>query len=518
MSALRENWRIVMLAIFLIVSGVVMFVPAGPFANTDGPTNLQYGLDLDGGTRVRAPPVGMYADEVDFGGQDTSSIEVQMSESLNVSGSDVNARYDTQNSGTVEVYVQNVTESEFRSAASDAGLDISADQIQQGVSAETRSTLVETLGEKINRGGLTGAKVTEAEASGNDQTFVIVEVPGANRSEVVSTVQDRGLVEVVGEVKNENGTTVANETLLTGDEISVGQVRQQSGTWWVDITVPDDQAAERFATRTQELGFTTEPGIGNCDRGGGGSGPGSYCLLTVLNGEVVHSNGMGDLAESINNGDFESDPGFLLGAANQSNAGNVRLNLQVGSLPTTLAVQQQGTAYFISPSLASEFKVLALLVGIVAWIGVSAMVFLRYKKTRVAVPMLFTAMAEVFILMAFAVLVGLRVELSHIAGFIAVIGTGVDDLVIIADEILQQGKVATGRVFQNRFRKAFWVIGAAAATTIIAMSPLAVLSLGDLRGFAIITIAGVLIGVLITRPAYGDILRNLVLGDEELDA
>ncbi|MFP4530881.1 MAG: preprotein translocase subunit SecD, partial [Halodesulfurarchaeum sp.] len=57
----------------------------------------------------------------------------------------------------------------------------------------------------------------------------------------------------------------------------------------------------------------------------------------------------------------------------------------------------------------------------------------------------------------------------------------------------------------------FWVIGAAAATTIVAMSPLTVLSLGDLSGFAIITIVGVLIGVFITRPAYGDILRNLVL-------
>jgi len=62
--------------------------------------------------------------------------------------------------------------------------------------------------------------------------------------------------------------------------------------------------------------------------------------------------------------------------------------------------------------------------------------------------------------------------------------------------------VATGRVFQNRFRKAFWVIGAAAATTIIAMSPLMVLSLGDLTGFAIVTIVGVLIGVLVTRPAW----------------
>jgi preprotein translocase subunit SecD len=93
----------------------------------------------------------------------------------------------------------------------------------------------------------------------------------------------------------------------------------------------------------------------------------------------------------------------------------------------------------------------------------------------------------------------------------------VDDLIIIADEILQQGEVATGRVFQSRFRKAFWVIGAAAATTIIAMSPLTVLGLGDLTGFAIVTIVGVLVGVLVTRPAYGDILRNLVLRQDRDD-
>jgi preprotein translocase subunit SecD len=40
-----------------------------------------------------------------------------------------------------------------------------------------------------------------------------------------------------------------------------------------------------------------------------------------------------------------------------------------------------------------------------------------------------------------------------------------------------------------------------------------VLSLGDLQGFAIFTILGVLVGVLLTRPAYGDILRALLTGD-----
>jgi preprotein translocase subunit SecD len=86
----------------------------------------------------------------------------------------------------------------------------------------------------------------------------------------------------------------------------------------------------------------------------------------------------------------------------------------------------------------------------------------------------------------------------------------VDDLIIIADEVMSEGEVNSRRVFQSRFKKAFWVIGAAAATTIIAMSPLAVLSLGDLQGFAIFTILGVIVGVLLTRPAYGDILRSLL--------
>jgi preprotein translocase subunit SecD len=49
-----------------------------------------------------------------------------------------------------------------------------------------------------------------------------------------------------------------------------------------------------------------------------------------------------------------------------------------------------------------------------------------------------------------------------------------------------------------------------AATVVIAMLPLALLDLSTLRGFAIITILGVLIGVLITRPAYGKIIMAIL--------
>jgi preprotein translocase subunit SecD len=207
------------------------------------------------------------------------------------------------------------------------------------------------------------------------------------------------------------------------------------------------------------------------------------------------------------------DPTFVITANNYSEAQQLAIDLQAGALPTTLDIEGEGTTYYVEPTLAEEFKPLSLVTGFVAMGAVAVVVFLRYGEPGVAAPMVLTAGAEVFLLLGFASAVGLALDLSHIAGFIAVIGTGVDDLIIIADEILQSGEVNTSRVFESRFRKAFWVIGAAAATTIIAMSPLAVLSLGDLQGFAIVTIVGVLLGVLVTRPAYGDILRNLVLED-----
>ena len=69
---IRDNWRIVLLVVFVVVAGLALFVPGfgvGDGGNatvtnaTSGPTNLQFGLELSGGTRIRAPLVGMTAEE-----------------------------------------------------------------------------------------------------------------------------------------------------------------------------------------------------------------------------------------------------------------------------------------------------------------------------------------------------------------------------------------------------------------------------------------------------------------------
>jgi preprotein translocase subunit SecD len=234
------------------------------------------------------------------------------------------------------------------------------------------------------------------------------------------------------------------------------------------------------------------------------------CILLVNDDEVVNAFGMTrSLAGSMQTGQWAENPRFQLQAENISAASEIALNLRAGSLPVELDLDR-GTSSFFSSTQGESFKRDSLITGVIAVLAVSAVVFFRYGEARVALPMIVTALSEVVILLGAAAAIGYPINLSVIAGFVAVIGTGVDDLIIIADEVMSEGDVSSRRVFQSRFRKAFWVIGAAAATTIVAMSPLAVLSLGDLSGFAIFTVLGVIVGVLLTRPAYGDILRALL--------
>jgi preprotein translocase subunit SecD len=516
----RDNWRILLLVVLVAISAIALFAPTGsgaPASNNttavtgDDPTNLQYGLELSGGTRLRAQLQGVTAEDVGVTADNPREIRTTVADELGIEQINVEVRRTTETAGTVEVFA-NVSESAFADALNAAGLDVSTDQIRSGVTQDTMSTAQETLDDRINRGGLTGGGASIVR-SATGQDFIVIEVPGANRSQV-SEFLDRGSIQIVAgyPVQTDNGTEYRSQPVLEqGDFTNISPARQasQGVADHVQVSLKDDPA-ESFVSVMNDNDFTTS-GVSNCQWRTNPEDPG-YCLYTVVDGKRVYGAGLSpDLASSIQDRtDFLNNPTFLMQTSNYSAAQELKINLESGALPTELDIQSE---MYLAPSLAQEFKPFALITGLIAWFAVSGAVFYRYREVRVAIPMLVTAAAEVFILLGFAAAIGLALDLSHIAGFIAVIGTGVDDLVIIADEILQRGEIKTGRVFQNRFRKAFWVIGAAAATTIIAMSPLAILSLGDLQGFAIVTIVGVLIGVLITRPAYGDVLRNLLLED-----
>ncbi|WP_254522243.1 preprotein translocase subunit SecD [Natrinema caseinilyticum] len=539
-GTIKSNWRVLLLVLFIGFAVVALFVPGGIVADDglaedaveSGPTNLEFGLSLDGGTRIRVPVTGMTAEDIapdavsDTGDVDEDrleSIESTLYQELGVDQAD--ASVDVHDDGTVtaEVFTGNVTEAEFAAALQAANVDATEDDIRDGVTEQTRGQMIETIQTKINAAGLSGGTVYEASTL-DDEHYIVVEVPNMGSDELRTLLSERGVVEVVAYYPNESGnqTNQTNETVLTGEDIAnvdppeqaTGPNGQPISGYEVPVQVKDEAAPE-FQQQLNDLGFTSE-GIRMCNLRGDSDEISfdhegeQYCLLTVVDGEVVDAHSMSDgLASSMDSGSWADNPTFLMGAQNQQDAQSLSVNLRAGSLRAPLDFEGS-QVYSIEPSHAEQFKQYSLLIGLLSVVTVSGVVYARYTDTRVALPMIVTAMSEVVILLGFAALIRMPLDLSHVAGFIAVVGTGVDDLVIIADEVMDEGDVSSARVFQSRFRKAFWVIGGAAATTVVALSPLAVLSLGDLRGFAIITILGVFIGVIITRPAYGDILRRLM--------
>jgi preprotein translocase subunit SecD len=525
MVDLRSNWRVVLLVVVLLGSTFALFSPTiaagqgqGQGGQADQATNLNYGLELSGGTRVRAPLVGVTAEEVEFDNDSVSTVEARIADAVEgVQVTDVTARQPgqyagvTQQSATVEVTAEGVTTDQLRAALDATGYGYAT--VREGVTAVTRTQTVDVLRSKVNEAGLSGGTVQQVTTSTGEH-FILVEVPNEERADVLQLVGEAGRVRVdVYHPVEQNGSRSyqREEAVLTRENFqTIGTAQQPEGqSPAVPVSLRED-AAQRFQQAMVDTGVAS-PGGSRCAYR---SAPNTTdaCILLVVDGEVVNAFGMTpSLASSMQAGTWASDPTFQLTARNFSEARQVAINLRAGALPAQLDVGAggEGTTSFISPSQGASFKTNSLITGIIAVVAVAFVVFLRYGEPRVAAPMIVTALSEVLILLGFAAAIGDPVDLSVIAGFVAVIGTGVDDLIIIADEVMSEGDVSSQRVFQSRFRRAFWVIGAAAATTIIAMSPLAILSLGDLQGFAIFTILGVVAGVLLTRPAYGDILRNL---------
>ncbi|MFA4668027.1 preprotein translocase subunit SecD [Pyrococcus kukulkanii] len=190
----------------------------------------------------------------------------------------------------------------------------------------------------------------------------------------------------------------------------------------------------------------------------------------------------------------------------------VAVVLRSGSLPVKLSIERID---YISPKLGENFKQQVLIAGIAALLVVGAIVYLHYRRFKIAIPVMFTSFSEVLIILGIASMIRWNLDLPSIAGIIAAIGTGVDQQIVITDELLGEvGGVKRRSVKRSgvlkRMGRAFFIILASATTTIVAMSFLFKFFVGGLRGFAFTTILGVLVGILITRPAYGEIAKVLI--------
>ncbi len=179
--------------------------------------------------------------------------------------------------------------------------------------------------------------------------------------------------------------------------------------------------------------------------------------------------------------------------------------LKSGRLPVELELSDIEE---ISPSLGAEFLNSVFAAAFVGMLAVSGIVFFRYRDPRIVIPMIFTSFSEVLLVLGAAALIGWTIDLPAIAGIIIVIGTGIDAQIMIIDELFSGKRVYT---LKERIKRAFFIIFSSAGVTSAAMLPLIYLGAGTpLAGFAITTLIGLGMSVLITRPAFGKICEVLI--------
>jgi len=192
---------------------------------------------------------------------------------------------------------------------------------------------------------------------------------------------------------------------------------------------------------------------------------------------------------------------------------DLEILLQSGSLSVSVKSISKET---ISPLLGENFLQSVAIMGLLAVITVAMVIFVRYRAVKLLLPITIISIIEVFITVALSSLIS-KFDLGAVAGIIAAVGTGVDDQIVITDELIRgrkgsgQDSVEAGSQI-TRMKRAFFIVVAAASTMIAAMAPIILIGfgLGKLVGFAITTIIGILVGVLITRPAFGEIIKEIL--------
>ena len=475
---LFSDWRVLVLIALLVLSIIAIY----PHFDSNGnfTTNLQYGLDFQQGSWIqlefKAEVVGFTTTEP------VDTFVANLSKDLDTEVTQVDANH-------IEIrkyYTQADLEPYF---AAEGGTVVS---YQPGISSSTADLVKQILEEKINSMGTKDAKVNTITGMNGVTRYVRVEMAGVDMAQSQQIIGKQGKFEI-------RIQTTGNQTehVLYGDAITSVQVPQknlQTGSWYVPFTL-NDAGAAAFQQAAVQTGATDDPA--------------NHYVMMLLDNQTVFSAPLAtDLANSLNTGPSPSmDASTGSSSSSEQQATDLEIQLRAGALPVEVSVAGSGST---SASLGQHYMEMCLIAGILALIMVGFVIFYRYREPRIVLPMVLINASEIVILLGFISVIQFQMDLPTVAGLIAVLGTGIDQLVVITDEILHEGLVPSPNIYLKRLARALTIIVIAAATVLIAMLPLALMDLSTLKGFAIITMMGVIIGVLVTRPAYGRIIMDIL--------
>lgn len=540
----------VLLFIAVLLGSLVAIMPS--YSDGKFQTNLKYGLDLEGGTWLQLQLQGVVAqvdadegkiiqaefgrllndtairvDEVAFESvtfttsRDTDKKTIDgfgfgtSTVSKNAQGG-TKITLETNKEYLIKKYLENslnaevlpipgrVITVEIRKAVTQGDVENALKQVdgkvippfKVGVSAQTRDLTKKILEDKLNTAGFKEIPIRTV-----GDNYILIDLAGMDRENASRIAANPGKFEIRIQVqKNETvhvlyGTEIRKVDPIQKESVRVSGASEKAETWGVPFEL-SDEGAQALRDAAIQYGAVTNPE--------------EHKLSMYLDDKLVFDAALArDLAKNIKNvpvKNLVANTGQ--GSVGESKARELQIHLSAGALPVNVEVIGSGQ---VSAELGETFKGQIVLAGIIALITVAIVIYFRYRQPNIIIPMLATSFSEVLIILGFTAVVGFQLDLPTITGIIAVIGTGVDHLIIITDEVLAGGSMPPDKVYKSRLTKAFAIIMAAAATVVIAMSPLLIMGFGALRGFAMITIVGVLIGVGIARPAYALIIQGLLV-------
>ncbi len=383
---------------------------------------------------------------------------------------------------------------------------------EEEISQADMDILLESMKYRLNVFGLSDVAIrTTKDLSGT--TFILVEIAGANVDEVEQLLAQQGKFEakIGGKTVFKGGGDipyVCRTAECSGIDSTRGCSMDPSGNYFCGFRFAislSQEAAENQARMTKDLAVFYDNGEGYLNQS----------LELYLDNELMDtlriSEGLkGKAVKEISisgSGVGPTQRDALLDAL--ANMKSLQTILITGSLPVKLEIVKTDS---ITPLLGKEFLDNIMLVALIAIIGVSLVIYLRYRRIVITIPVIITLLSELIILLGVAALIKWNLDLVAIAGILIAIGTGVDAQIVIADETLRKEAQIYGS-WKDKIKNAFFIIMASYFTLVVAMIPLLSAGAGLLKGFALTTIIGISIGVFITRPAFAKI-AEVLLKDE----
>jgi SecD/SecF fusion protein len=318
---------------------------------------------------------------------------------------------------------------------------------------------------RVNEMGLTNPVVT---VEGDKR--IRVELPGVDDAE--------SAIESIGTTAQLTFITADGGVILTGDNVKdAGTAINQNGAGYVVTLEFDSTGASLFEQATQSIvngEITADENLGLP----------SSCIAIILDNEIIS---YPTVSSVISGGSCQIEGSFT-----QEEAGNLAALIRGGALPVNLEEVQTN---IVGPSLGMDSlteSIVAALIG-VALVILIMLIFYRIMGVAADIALIVYVLLYLWIIVAF----GNVLTLPGIAGMILSVGMAVDANVIIFSRIreeVRKGKTIRVATAQG-YKRALTTVIDSQVTTLIAGVALYEFGSGDVRGFALTLMIGIVISI-----------------------